>query len=182
MKQFLYFITAILSIYLFSGCSSSKNVPFPKVNVNEPVIQIPNDGETKFENIQDSSTLMKVSHKLKGKHQAASMLVIPAMQRTMAEVKKKGYKYFQIVSPMQISNLQGFPINNMHDLGNFLNPQTSMPTHELNLLETRRTLMDNQESQNVVDVPFLIFGTTEFNFLIRLIENPSYDEIVWTVE
>lgn len=36
-----------------------------------------------------------------------------------------------------------------------------MPTHTLNLLETRKTLMDNQNSQDVVDIPFLIFGTTE---------------------
>ena len=56
-----------------------------------------------------------------------------------------------------------------------------MPKHTLNLLETRRTLIDSQESQDVVDVPFLIFGTTELELIIRMIKEPNYDEIVWNV-
>ena len=84
-------------------------------------------------------------------------------------------------TPKQISNLEGFPINNKNDLSSFLNPQVSMPTHEMNILETGKTLIDSQESQSVVDVPFLIFGTTELELIIRMVKEPNYDEIVWNV-
>ena len=77
--------------------------------------------------------------------------------------------------------IRGAVLNNKADLATFLNPQFSMPTHNLNLLETRKTLMDNQNSQNVVDTPFTIFGTTEFELVIRMIKEPNYDEIVWNV-
>ena len=103
------------------------------------------------------------------------------MDKISKEVKKRGYEYFQIVSPKQISNLDGFPINNKEDLASFLNPQISMATHELNFIETNKTLMDNQNSQNVVNLPFTFFGTTELELVIRMVKEPEYNEIVWNV-
>ena len=173
---------SILITLIFTGCgSTSPNLPTNKVNVENINLDIPYEGKTVFENVKDSDTLIKVSHKLEGKHKNYYKLIVPAINKVNEEVKKRGYEYFQIVSPKQISNLEGFPINNKADLVSFINPQFTMPTHELSLLETRKTLMNNQEDQDVVDVPFLIFGTTEFNFIVRMIKEPSYDEIVWNV-
>lgn len=175
-------ITSILATFIFTGCSSTNtNLEIPVTNVKQQEYPSPKDGETTFENIKDSDTLIKVSNKLKGKHEAAYLTIIPTVNKINEEVKKRGYEYFQIVSPKQISNLEGFPINNKHDLSSFLNPQVSMPTHEMNILETRKTLIDSQESQSVVDVPFLIFGTTELELIIRMVKEPNYDEIVWNV-
>lgn len=182
MKKILL-SSSILAAFLFTGCGSvNPDLPMQSVDVKVYDIAVPSSGETIFENVPDSETLVKVSHKLKGKHNDSLFKVVaPAMKNINEEVKKRGYEYFQIVFPKQISNLEGFPINNKADLTTFLNPQYSMPRHTLNILETSRTLMDNQESQNVVDVPFLIFGTTEFELIIRMIKEPNYDEIVWNV-
>jgi hypothetical protein len=48
--------------------------------------------------------------------------------------------------------------------------------------ESRATLMDNQGDQNVVKLPFTIFGDTEFNFIVRMVKEPMVHEIVWDVE
>jgi hypothetical protein len=182
MKKILL-SSSILATFIFTGCGSvNPNLPSQQVDVKKYDINLPYTGETISKNVQDSETLIKVSHKLKGKHKDnLYKVIVPAIDKINEEVKKRGYEYFQIVSPKQISNLEGFSINNKADLATFLNPQFSMPRHTLNLLETKRTLMDNQESQNVVDVPFLIFGTTELELVIRMIKEPSYDEIVWNV-
>lgn len=182
MKKILL-SSSILATLFFTGCGSvNPDLPTQSVDVKNYNINVPYEGKTTFENVQDSETILKVSHELKGKHgDNLYKVVVPAINKINEEVKKRGYEYFQIVSPKQISNLEGFPINNKADLATFLNPQFSMPTHTLNLLETRKTLMDNQNSQNVVDVPFLIFGTTEFELVIRMLKEPNYDEIVWNV-
>ena len=181
MKKILL-STSILATLIFTGCgSTNSNVDVPLTDVKQQNYPSPKDGETTFENIKDSDTLIKVSNKLKGKHQAAYLSIVPTINNINVEVKKRGYEYYQIVSPKQISNLEGFPINNKDDLSAFLNPQVSMPTHTLNLLETRKTLIDSQESQDVVDVPFLIFGTTELELIVRMIKESNYDEIVWNV-
>lgn len=182
MKKILL-SSSILATLFFTGCGSvNPDLPTQNVDVKVYNINLPYDGETIFSNVEDSETIIKVSHKLKGKHSDnVYKVIVPAMNKINEEVKKRGYEYFQIVSPKQISNLEGFPINNKADLATFLNPQFSMPTHNLNLLETRKTLMDNQNSQNVVDTPFTIFGTTEFELVIRMIKEPNYDEIVWNV-
>jgi hypothetical protein len=132
--------------------------------------------------IENSETLIKVTHKSSGGYKYnIHRVIVPAMDKISKEVKKRGYEYFQIVSPKQISNLDGFPINNKEDLASFLNPQISMATHELNFLETNKTLMDNQNSQNVVNLPFTYFGTTKLELVIRMVKEPEYNEIVWNV-
>jgi len=181
MKKILL-SSSILATLIFTGCGSNNpNLPAQKADVKHFDISVPYAGVTKFENIDNSDTLIKVSHELKGKHKATYKVVVPAINKLNEEVKKRGYDYYQIVSPKQISNLEGFPINNKHDLAAFLNPSFTMPKHKMNFLETGKTLMDNQESQDVVDIPFLVFGTTEFNIIVRLVKEPSYDEIVWNV-
>lgn len=182
MKKILL-SSSILAAFLFTGCGSvNPNLPGQQVDVKKYDINVPYNGVTTFEKVSNSETLLKISHKLKGKYaNNVYKVVIPTMNKINEEVKKRGYEYFQIVSPKQISNIEGFPINNKADLATFLNPQFSMPSHTLNLLETGKTLMDNQNSQDVVDSPFLIFGTTELDLIIRMVKEPNYDEIVWNV-
>jgi len=176
--------SSVLVALILTGCGSvNPNLPTNKVEVKEYNINIPYSGNTTFENIPNSETLLKVSHKLDGKHKNnLHKVIVPTINKINEEVKNRGYEYFQIVSPKQISNIEGFPINNKADLTAFLNPQYSMPGHTLNFLEGGKTLMDNQNSQDVINVPFTIFGTTEFELIIRMIKEPSYDEIVWNVK
>jgi hypothetical protein len=143
-------ITSIIATILFTGCSSTNtNLEIPVTNVKQQEYPSPKNGETTFENIKESDTLIKVSYKLKGKHEAAYLTIIPTIDKVNQEVKKRGYEYFQIVSPKQISNLEGFPINNKNDLSSFLNPQVSMPTHEMNILETGKTLVRGSGSKSL---------------------------------
>ncbi|WP_151952018.1 hypothetical protein [Aliarcobacter butzleri] len=182
MKKIL-FISSILTTFIFTGCGTvNPNLPTQAVDVKKSDVNIPYDGETVFENVENSETLIKVTHKSSGGYKYnIHRVIVPAMDKISKEVKKRGYEYFQIVSPKQISNLDGFPINNKEDLASFLNPQISMATHELNFLETNKTLMDNQNSQNVVNLPFTYFGTTELELVIRMVKEPEYNEIVWNV-
>ena len=182
--RFIFSGFILIIMVLFSGCSSTAT------NVNTastlPVkrldLKIAHTGEFEMKQVEGSESLYQVSYKKKGKEQFVSRLIVPAMHQTMQEVDKLGYQYFQVVAPTQISNLLGFPLTRTSDLVNFLSPSTAMPRHTLNMFETRKTLMDNQNGQDVVDVPFLVFGTTEFNFMIRLVKEPKVDEIVWKVK
>lgn len=169
MKKLLIFMPFVITL-IFTGCATS--------NVN----QVKNNADTfKFEKVDNSDTIYKASYVKKGKHKYVAFLVKNTMDKIKQEVKQKGYNYFQIVSPKSISNFDGFPITNTRDLMSFLSPQLSMPTHELNFLESRKTLMDNQNSQSAVNVPFTIFQDTRFDLVIRLVKEPSFDEIVWNV-
>jgi len=170
----------MLAVFMFTGCGSvDPSMPQSSVHVKKKALTIKTKGQTIFSSVAGSETLFKASHKLKGKHRAVAKIVVPTINDINKEVLRRGYRYYQIVSPTQINNLEGFPINNKNDLAAFLNPQTSMPRHELSMLETGATLMDNQKSQSVVSVPFLIFGTTEFNLVVRLVKEPRVEEIVW---
>lgn len=173
-----------LGLLLLSGCSGKSVSPekYEKAYVKQKEVTIKYSGETRFESVKGSNTLIKVFHKLKGKRRWTAELIISALDKTNEEIKKRGYRYYQIVSPKPISNLEGFPINNKEDLASFINPATSLPHHKMGMFESRATLMDNQDDQNVVKLPFTIFGDTEFNFIVRMIKEPSVSEIVWDVE
>lgn len=174
----------VLTTLIITGCSSSNpKPPTQKVDVktHEHQQRVLYRGETKFENIQDNDALIKVLHTQKSKNVVAVML--PAIDDISKEVKRRGYQYFQIVSPKQISNLEGFPINNKADLAAFLFPASSIPLKEyqVGFFTSRQTLMDNQESQNIVKKPFL-FGDTELELIVRMVKEPRYNEIVWSVD
>lgn len=174
----------VLGLLLVSGCSSKsvQTETYKKAYVKKKEVTIKYSGETRFESVKGSDTIIKVFHKLKGKKRWTAELIISALNKTNEEVKKRSYRYYQIVFPKSISNLDGFPINNKEDLASFINPATSMPKHTLGTFESGATLMDNQDDQNVVKLPFTIFGDTEFNFIVRMIKEPMIHEIVWDVE
>ena len=165
MKKILI-LSSIIATLFFSGCASSTNGQV------EP-------GSFKFEKVGDSETIYNATYSEKGKKENIYFLVGKTIKDIKKEALKRGYNYFQIVSPKVISNFDGFPITNEKDLGYFLNPQMSMPYDKLNLLETRKTLMDNQNSQSAVNVPLTIFQDTEFKLVVRLVKEPMEDEIVW---
>jgi len=169
MKNILLLVTIVFAI-LFSGCASSYNFMTGK------------DVKYNIKKIDGSDSLYEVSYSKAGKYVNLYPLVLSTMYKTKAAVKKLGYKYFQIVAPVQISNLNGFPINKAKDLALFINPQVSMPTDELNFFETKRTLLLNQNEQNIVDVPLTIFQETKFEFIIRVMNEASVDDIVWDTE
>lgn len=183
MKNKILSSTAVVGMLLFSGCvSPNPSEPYVKADVKTRTLNLKDTGKTQFEDVNGSETLIKVSHTFKGKNKKGAEIIIPAINNTNEEVKKRGYRYYQIVFPKQISNLEGFPINKKEDLANFINPATSVPRHTMGVLESGATLMDNQDNQNVVDVPFTIFGDTMFNFIIRLVKEPEVIDIVWDAE
>lgn len=169
MKNLLILTSLVITIFL-SGCTSVKNAPDKIRNTFT------------FTPIDNSDTLYKANRTIEGKLRAVYPMVYQTMEAIKVEAKKRGYDYFQIVSPKSISNFDGFPINNTMDLMTYLNPNKSMPRHKLNFLESKKTLMDNENSQTAVNVPFTIFEDTTFDLVIRLVKEPMEDEIVWNVE
>ncbi|RXJ98949.1 hypothetical protein CRV02_12930 [Arcobacter sp. CECT 8989] len=169
MKKILI-STSILASLIFTGCatSQSNNTAKSKKSFN-------------FKKVANSETIYKASYTEQGKVHNVYFLVKATMQNIKKEARKKGYNYFQIVSPKAISNFDGFPLTDEKALASFLNPQMSMPTKGLNFLETRKTLMDNQNSQNTVNVPLTIFQDTKFDLVVRLVKEPKFDDIVWNV-
>jgi hypothetical protein len=175
---------SILGLLLASGCSGKSAKPdiYKKAYVKKKEVSVKYSGETRFESVKGSDTIIKIFHKLKGKKRWTAELIISALDKTNEEIKKRGYRYYQIVFHKPISNLDGFPINNKEDLASFINPATSVPRHTMGMFESRASLMDNQSDQNVVKLPFTIFGDTEFNFIVRMVKEPMVHEIVWDVE
>jgi len=160
-------LTSILFLILFSGCASSNN------------FMTGNDVKFNIKKIENSDSLYKINYSKSGKYIHLYPLVTSTMYKTKIAVKKLGYKYFQIVAPAQISNLAGFPINSPKNLAAFINPQVSMPTEELNIFETKKTLLLNQNEQNIVSVPLTIFQETKFEFVIRVMNETNVEDIVW---
>lgn len=169
MKKLIILLSLVITL-LFTGCATS-NVNQVKANLDT----------FKFEKVDNSDTIYKASLVKKGKQRYIAFLVKDTMDKIKNEVKQKGYNHFQIVSPKSISNFDGFPITNTRDLMSFLSPQLFMPSHKLNFLESKKTLMDNQNSQTAVNVPFTVFQDTRFDLVIRLVKEPAFDDIVWNV-
>lgn len=165
MKKILI-SSSIIATLFFTGCASSLN--------NQTGSE-----SFKFEKVGESETIYNAIYLKKGKQENIYFLVSDTIKDIKKQTRKKGYRYFQIVSPKVISNFDGFPITNEKDLGYFLNPQMSMPYDKLNFLETKKTLMDNQNSQSAVNKPFTIFQDTKFELIVRLVKEPMENEIVW---
>lgn len=90
-------ITSIIATILFTGCSSTNtNLEIPVTNVKQQEYPSPKNGETTFENIKESDTLIKVSYKLKGKHEAAYLTIIPTIDKVNQEVKKEVMNTFKL--------------------------------------------------------------------------------------
>ena len=59
MKKIL-FISSILTTFIFTGCGTvNPNLPTQSVDVKKSDVNIPYDGETVFENVENSETLIK---------------------------------------------------------------------------------------------------------------------------
>lgn len=169
MKRILI-STSILASLIFIGCATSQSnqVSKPKTSFN-------------FKKVANSETIYKASYTERGKVHNVYFLVKATIQNIKKEAKVRGYNYFQIVSPKAISNFDGFPIVNEKALASFLNPQMTVPLEKINFLETRKTLMDNQNSQSAVNVPLTVFQDTKFDLVVRLVKEPSFEDIVWNV-
>lgn len=88
--------------------------------------------------------------------------------------KLKGYRYFQIVSPDSLSNVKGFPINNLADIVSYVSPRAS------NVYGLYTQLENSKITHSSIDVP-TFSGDPKFKIQIRLVKNPKYYEIVWDV-
>lgn len=172
MRKLILILTTVVATLILTGCASKYT--------NQTIAE--EDKSFTFESIKGSETLFNASFTQDGKQINPYFVASNTMREIEQQAKKRGYKYFQIVAPKKISNLNGFPITNAKDLASYINPQLTMPTEELGFFEGAKTLMDNNESQNIVDVPFTIFQDTTFDLTIRLIKEPTIEEIVWIVK
>jgi len=190
MKTIILTTLSFLTLMTFTGCSSK-----PDFTANSPIEEYSRNnglnsagaGETSFTNLQDKTltkndTIIKVHHELNGKT-APGMSAISLMDSVTTEVEKRGYRYFQIISPLYISNLNGFPINNTQALGAFIGPMMTIP-REAHPFNGKYSGMAQFLKQDLVDQPLLIFGTTEIDIVIAVIKEKdlSYDMVVWDVK
>ena len=165
-------LISTITILLFTGCGL-KN---PQELKREPSVFT-------FEKVGDSNTIFKATFIKKGKHNSTMnyFIVKDVIKNIKSESKRRNYEYFQIVYPKSISNFDGFPINKEKDLAAFIAPAMSNNTSKTAFLESKKTLMDNQNSQNIVQEPLTIFQNTKVEIIVRLVKEPMEDEIVWNV-
>ena len=167
------FLFSTIMILFFAGCSQKIS---DKVQ-NYSLYEIPKTDTTKstVENLNDNGTIFKVTTSANGKveKKGAMLLVITTMQKTVEETKRKGYRYFQVISPTTISNASGFPINTVADLTTFLVPQSD------NVPEGYNGMINAIETHSAIDLPLTIFGTSKFEVVVRIVEEPKYYDIVW---
>lgn len=167
------FIFSAIIVLFFAACSQKIS---DKVQ-NYSLYEIPKTDTTKstVENLNDNGTIFKVSTSANGKveKKGAMLLIITTMQKTVEETKRKGYRYFQVISPTTISNASGFPINTVADLTTFLVPQSD------NLPEAHNGMINAIETHSAIDLPLTIFGTSKFEVVVRIVEEPKYYDIVW---
>jgi len=96
-------------------------------------------------------------------------LFIPGMEQLIQVLDKRGYKYFQIVSPLHISNYLGFPLNNIVDLSSYLIPELNNPDNS------------NMELRNGESTSSLLqHGVTRL--VVKIVDNPTPQDIVWDIE
>jgi len=104
-------------------------------------------------------------------------LLVPGLQLLMQELHKRGHKYFQIIKPTSLSNLNGFPINTLAGLSAYLSPELNNPSDD-NELENGYG-MDVHSS---INTGFTMFDDSIFELIIIIIDNPKPHQVVWDVE
>jgi len=104
-------------------------------------------------------------------------LLVPGLQLLMQELHKRGYKYFQIIKPTSLSNLNGFPINTLAGLSAYLSPELNNPSDD-NELENA----DGLDVHSSINSGFTMFDDSIFEFIIVIIDKPKPYQIVWNVE
>ena len=102
-------------------------------------------------------------------------LLVPGLQLLMHELDDRGIKYFQIVKPLSLSNMSGFPINNVANLSTYLVPEINSPSYDYYLENST----DNHSS---MDAAFTILTYNTFILVIVPIENPQAHQMVWDVK
>ena len=88
MKKIL-FISSILTTFIFTGCGTvNPNLPTQSVDVKKSDVNIPYDGETVFENVENSETLIKVTHKSSGGYKYNILDIIEKRNEEEEEIGK----------------------------------------------------------------------------------------------
>jgi len=104
-------------------------------------------------------------------------LLVPGLQLLVHELGKRGHKYFQIIKPTSLSNLNGFPINSIAGLSAYLSPELNNPSED-NELENA----DGMDVHSSINSGFTIFDDSVFELNILIIDTPKPYQIVWNVE
>ena len=185
MKNIKYLLIIAIAAIALTGCSSKSTlVAGQPVEEFSDAYSLPTkSGVSTFTNIEGgpltkSDTVIKISHVVGGKEAAPGEIVYNMMDDLIDKTKSMNYRYFQIIYPVYISNLNGFPIDNRDSLNAYLSPQGSMKGYQ------GKTALAQQTKQDVVSVPFTIFQDSTSEIVIRLVseEEVTYDLVVWDVQ
>lgn len=104
-------------------------------------------------------------------------LIVPGLQLLIQELDKRGHKYFQIIKPTSLSNLNAFPINTVAGLSAYLSPELNNPSDD-NELENA----DGMDVHSSINTGYTAFDDSIFEFIIVIIDNPKPYQIVWDVK
>ncbi len=104
-------------------------------------------------------------------------LLLPGLQLLMHELHNRGHKYFQILKPTSLSNLNGFPLNTIAGLSAYLSPELNNPSED-NELENA----DGMDVHSSINSGFTVFDDSIFELTIIVIDEPKSYQIVWNVE
>jgi len=177
------FISLIALVTLsFTGCSSKSTlVAGQPIEEFSDYYSLPSkSGISTFTNVKgepltDTDTIIKISHVVEGKEAAPGEIVYNMIDDVIVEAEKRNYRYFQIIYPLNISNLNGFLIVDKISLNAYLSPQGSMVGYH------GKTSLKQQTSQTVVDIPLTIFQDSTSEIIFRLVkdEEVTFDLIVW---
>lgn len=112
-----------------------------------------------------------------GENHHKKELLVPGLQLLIQELDKRGHKYFQIIKPTSLSNLNGFPINTVAGLSAYLSPELNNPSDD-NELENAK----GKDVHSSINTAFTMFDDSIFEFIIVIIDNPKPYQIVWDVK
>ena len=130
--------------------------------------------------ISKNAKIIKVTASITGRvreNYHKKELIVPTLQLLMQEMKSRGHKYFQIIKPTSLSNLNGFPINTVAGLSAYLSPELNNPSDD-NELENA----DGMDVHSSINTGYTAFDDSIFEFIIVIIDKPKPYQIVWNVK
>jgi len=182
MKNIIYLTLLIIAGLSFTGCGAKSNLV-----AGQPVKEFKENrghgscyGKVVFTDLEDNNlmkdaTIIKAFNKVHGKSNSPGSIVADTMHKINAEVKKRGYKYYQVIAPAYISNVNGFPIKDAETLQAFISPLGTSP---------KATYLHQHQHQNVVSIPLFVFSDSEAVVAVTMLkeEDVTFDMSVWDVD
>jgi hypothetical protein len=170
-------ILLFLTIYIFTGCGKQPVPMDATYTVNET--EIYSGHSVSAESINMDKGLFKITSTqpwVMGRTVWHTRFINPIIGRAHQIGRNLDYKYFQIVAPSAFSNYKGFPINNTADMRAYLNPKLNVYHDQYGSAEMFLSYRLHPSINKSM------FGANEFTMVVRFLNNPQPNDIVWKVE